>query len=174
MKEEEGWINICDKQGNEFHNRICKSLQKEKNKEWFEEVRLKTVKRIIPLKIHMSKREIFWRKNYIHYILIMQRLCEMFLVLCWYFYDIKCSSGVPVVAQWKRIKLGTMRLQVRPLVLLSGLRIQPCHDLWCRSQTRLGYGVAVAVTYASGYSSDWTSSLGTSTCGAALEIQINT
>ena len=35
---------------------------------------------------------------------------------------------------------------------------------WCRSQTELGSCVAVAVAQASGYSSDSTPSLGTSTC----------
>ena len=33
-------------------------------------------------------------------------------------------TGVPIVAQWKRIRLGTMRLQVQSMALLSGLRIQ--------------------------------------------------
>ena len=47
--------------------------------------------------------------------------------------------GVPVMAQWKQIQLGTMRLQVRSLPSLSGLRIQHCRDLWFSSQ------VAVAV-----------------------------
>ena len=42
--------------------------------------------------------------------------------------------GAPVVAQQKRIQLGTMRLWVRSLALLSGLRIQHCCELWCRSQ----------------------------------------
>ena len=31
--------------------------------------------------------------------------------------------GVPIMAQWKRIHLGTLRLLVRSLALLSGLRI---------------------------------------------------
>ena len=53
--------------------------------------------------------------------------------------------GVPVVVQWKRIRLGTMKLWVRSLVSLSGLRIQRYRELWCRSQTRLGSGVAVAL-----------------------------
>ena len=42
------------------------------------------------------------------------------------------------------------------------------HELWCRSQTRLGSGVAVAVMQASSYSSSSTPRLGTSTwcrCG---------
>uniref|UniRef100_A0A8D1V556 Uncharacterized protein n=1 Tax=Sus scrofa TaxID=9823 RepID=A0A8D1V556_PIG len=38
-----------------------------------------------------------------------------------------------------------MRLQVRSLALLSGLRTRPCRELWCRSQTRLGSGIAVAL-----------------------------
>ena len=43
------------------------------------------------------------------------------------------------MVQWKRIQLGTMRLQVQSLALLSGLRIR-----WCRSQTWLGSSVAVS------------------------------
>ena len=43
------------------------------------------------------------------------------------------NAGVPVVAQWKRIQLGTMKLQVRSLASLSGLRIWHCCELWCRS-----------------------------------------
>ena len=34
---------------------------------------------------------------------------------------------------------------VRSLASLSGLRIQRCHELWWRSQTQLGSGIAVAV-----------------------------
>ena len=41
-------------------------------------------------------------------------------------------SGVPVMAQWKQIQLGTLRLWVRSMALLSGLRIQRCCELWCR------------------------------------------
>ena len=39
----------------------------------------------------------------------------------------------------------TMRTHVCCLALLSGLRIRGCCELWCRSQTWLGSGVAVAV-----------------------------
>ena len=53
-----------------------------------------------------------------------------------------------------------MRLRVRSLALLSGLRIPCCHELWCRSQRQLGSYVAVAV--AGSCSSDSTPSLGTS------------
>ena len=47
-------------------------------------------------------------------------------------------SGVPVVTHRKQIQLGTMRLSVRSLASLSGLRIWRCRGLWCRSQTQLG------------------------------------
>ena len=53
-----------------------------------------------------------------------------------------------------------MKLQVRSLALLSGLRIQRCGERWCRLQTRLGSCISVAV--ASGYSSNLTPSLGIS------------
>ena len=46
----------------------------------------------------------------------------------------------------------------------SGLRIQSCRELWCRSQTWLRYSIAVAVSWAGSYSSDLTPSLGTSMC----------
>ena len=45
-------------------------------------------------------------------------------------------------------QLGSMRMWVRSLVLLSGRRIQPCHELWCRSKMRLGSGTAVALEQA--------------------------
>ena len=57
----------------------------------------------------------------------------------------KRDYGVPVLAQWKQIQLGTMRLQVLSLALLSGLRIRCCCELWCRSQMRLGSRVSVAL-----------------------------
>ena len=57
----------------------------------------------------------------------------------------KWILGVPVMAQWKQIQLGTIRLWVRSLALLSGLRVQHCHELWCRLQMQLGSCVAVAV-----------------------------
>ena len=52
---------------------------------------------------------------------------------------------VPIMAQQKLIQLGTMRLWVQSLAQLNGLGIQHCHELWCRSQLRLGSGIAVAV-----------------------------
>ena len=53
--------------------------------------------------------------------------------------------GVSIMAQQKRIQLGTMRLQVRSLALLSGLKIQCCCELLCRLQIWLGSDVAVAM-----------------------------
>jgi len=57
-----------------------------------------------------------------------------------------------------------MRMQVRSQASLSGLRIQYCHELWCRVQTWLRSHVAVAVGQVSGYSTDLTPSLGTFIC----------
>ena len=74
------------------------------------------------------------------------------------------SLGVPVVVQWKWIWLVSMRTWVWSLASLSRLRIQHCRELWCRSQTRLGSGVAVAVVYTNNCSSYSTPSLGTSIC----------
>ena len=53
---------------------------------------------------------------------------------------------------------------VQSLDSLSELRIQHCHKLWCRSETRLGFGIAVALAQAGGNSSNQTSSLGISIC----------
>ena len=61
-------------------------------------------------------------------------------------------------------QLGSMRVHVQSLALLGGLRIWHCRDLWCRSQMHFGSGVAMAVVYAGGYSSDLTPSLGVSIC----------
>ena len=49
------------------------------------------------------------------------------------------------MVQRKRIQLGTMRLRVRSLASLRGLRIRHCHELCCRSQMWLGSRFAVAV-----------------------------
>ena len=38
-----------------------------------------------------------------------------------------------------------MRLNVQSLASLRGLKIGRCGELWCRSNTQLGSGVAVAV-----------------------------
>ena len=58
------------------------------------------------------------------------------------------------MAQQKQIQVETMRLGVQSLASLSGLRIQCCCELWCRSQKRLGSGIAVALAQAGSCSSD--------------------
>ena len=72
--------------------------------------------------------------------------------------------GVPVVAQRKQIHLGTMRLRVQSLALLSRLRIWHCRELRYRLQTWLRSLIAVAVVQAGSRSSDSTPSLRTSIC----------
>ena len=62
------------------------------------------------------------------------------------------------------LTIASMRTQVGPLASLSGLRIRHCCQLWCRSQTQLKSGVAVAVVQAGSCSSDSIPSLGTSMC----------
>ena len=62
-----------------------------------------------------------------------------------YMWNLKYRTGVPIMAQWKRIRLGTMRLRVQSLASLSGLRIQHCRELWYRSQMQLGSSIAVAL-----------------------------
>ena len=57
----------------------------------------------------------------------------------------KLKIGIPVMAKWKRIWIGTMRLQVRSLASLSQLKSRCGHELWCKSQTRLRSCIAVAV-----------------------------
>ena len=63
-------------------------------------------------------------------------------------FKLEGNLGVPVMAQQKQIQLGTMRLQVRSLASLSGLRSRRCLELWCRLQMRLVSGIAVAVVLA--------------------------
>ena len=53
------------------------------------------------------------------------------------------------MAQRKWIWLASMRMQVRSLASLSGLKICCCCKLWCRSQIQLQSGVALAVAQAS-------------------------
>ena len=54
-------------------------------------------------------------------------------------------SGVPLMAQRVKIQLLSMKMRVQSLVLLSGLRIWHCQELWCRLEMWLGSCVAVAV-----------------------------
>ena len=49
------------------------------------------------------------------------------------------------MVQRKQIQLGTMRLWVRSLTSLSGLKIQRCPELWYKLQTWLRSGIAVAL-----------------------------
>ena len=49
------------------------------------------------------------------------------------------------MAQQVTKRLVSMRIWLLSLTSFSGLRIQPCPELWCRLQTLLGFGVAVAV-----------------------------
>ena len=69
-----------------------------------------------------------------------------------------------MVAQQKRIRLGTISLRDQFLALLSGIGIWHCHEEWCRLQMWLGSCVAVAVVSVGSCSSDLTPSLGISTC----------
>ena len=57
-----------------------------------------------------------------------------------------------------------MRTRVRSLGSLRGLGIWHCREMRCGSQMWLGSRAAVAVVWVSGYSSSWTTSLGTSIC----------
>ena len=66
-----------------------------------------------------------------------------------------CLQRVPIVAQRKWIWLVTMRFHVRSLASLSGLRIRCCWELWCRSKTRLGSCIAVALCRPAAVASIW-------------------
>ena len=44
-----------------------------------------------------------------------------------------------------RTQLVSMRTKVWSLASISGLRIRRCHELWCRWQTQVRSGIAVAV-----------------------------
>ena len=55
------------------------------------------------------------------------------------------SLGVPVVAQQVTNPSSIHEDAGSILALLSGLRIQCCRELWCRSQIQLGSSVALAV-----------------------------
>ena len=67
-----------------------------------------------------------------------------------------------------RTQLGSVRMQVRSLAVLSGLRIWHCHELQSRLQMWLGSHIAMAVVWANSCSLDLTPGLKTSThlwCG---------
>ena len=54
-------------------------------------------------------------------------------------------GGVPVMARWLTNPTRNHEVSGSISALLSGLRIQRCPELWCRPQTQLRSGVAVAL-----------------------------
>ena len=54
------------------------------------------------------------------------------------------KNGVAIVAWRKQTQLVSMKIRVRSLALLSELRIWCYHELWCRAQMSLKFGVAVS------------------------------
>ena len=89
---------------------------------------------------------------------------SMLLMVLFFRVQLKTSvlCGVLVMAQQKQIWLESLRTQIQSLVSLSGLRNWCCCELGCRSQTQFASGIAVAVVWAGGYSSNLTPSLGSS------------
>ena len=63
-----------------------------------------------------------------------------------------------------RTRLVSTRMQIRFLASLTGLRIWCCCELWCRSQTQLESGIALAVVLSGSHSSKLAPTLGTSIC----------
>ena len=72
-----------------------------------------------------------WQSKYILYLIGKFGDTQDF-VFEWQHPSWKTKMGVPIVAQQKRIWLGTMKLRVRSLALFSGLRIWHCRELWYR------------------------------------------
>ena len=93
--------------------------------------------------------------------------CSVIFQVFFKFFFLTFYPGVPVVAQRKRIWLGSMRTRAQSLALLSGLRMWHCRELWCRLQTWMGSDFAVAVAQAGSYSSDSAASLRASICWRA-------
>ena len=61
--------------------------------------------------------------------------------------------------------LASVRMRVRFLASLSGLRIRHCCEFWWSSQMRLRSWVAVAQVQAGGYNTDWTQKPGSTIWG---------
>ena len=72
-------------------------------------------------------------------------LCPEYMNSSFQLFFLKVNRGVPLMAQQEQILLGTLRLRVRSLASLNGLRIRRCRELWCRLKTRLGSHIAVAL-----------------------------
>ena len=66
-------------------------------------------------------------------------------MFCEFHLNKKQKQKLPLWLNWLRTQLVSMRMWVRSLASLSGLRIQLRHKLWGRSKTWLGSDVAVAV-----------------------------
>ena len=64
---------------------------------------------------------------------------------CYHFICAENTNKFPLWLSGLGTQLLFMRIQIPSLALLSELRIWYCHNLWCRSQTWLISGVAVAV-----------------------------
>ena len=77
---------------------------------------------------------------------------------------IRVGLEIPIMAQWELIQLVSVRIWVRSLAPLSGLRIWRCHELWYRSQMQLRSRIAVAVAQAGSCSSYTAPILETSIC----------
>ena len=123
--------------------------------------------KILPIHKHIS----YLKQQYNIYIIIRQRdldlLCPIQQQLATYgYYPLEtwfigscCHRGS------EEMNLTSiMRMQVRALALLRGLRIQCCRELWCRSQRWLQSCVAVAMVQVGSYSSKLTPGLETSIC----------
>ena len=52
-----------------------------------------------------------------------------------------CTGEFLVWLSWLKIQLVSMKMRVRSLALISGLRIRHCRELQCKSQLMLGCGI---------------------------------
>ena len=92
-----------------------------------------------------SNQGFFWWKRHMLNLTLGNKVRWCGILVTWQFF-VKCATWwVSTVAQWKQTRPVSMRLWVRSLALLSGLRIQGCRELWCMSQMPLRFGIAVAV-----------------------------